>query len=187
MTNLNNALVFIIVTLFDFYIATVLLRVILQYVRAPFNNEIGQFVIKITNPGVIVLRKIIPSLRSLDLASLVFAYILAVLKIVLVNLLITRTYLPVNIFAISYFVLAFLALIEITLTIYFWAIIIRVIFSLLAQNPNMGYNAFYTMVYLITEPVLSLIRRFISPIGGFDLSPLIACLLIAVLRIIFNI
>ncbi len=188
MTNLSNAFLFLTNFLFDFYISLVLLRFILQLVRAPFNNDIGQFIIKLTNPGVLLFRKFVPGIRGIDFATVALAYLLAILKMLMVVVFSTRGFLPVYANFPAYLLLAFICLIELTLTIYFWGIILRVILSfMVSSSPSVYNNPFYTMVYLLTEPVLSFIRKFVPLIGGFDLSPMIALLMIAVLRIVFNV
>lgn len=75
-----NAMAFLLNTVFDLYIMVVLLRVWLQWSRADFYNPFSQFVIKATQPIVAPLRRIIPSIGSLDLATLLLAYVLSVVK-----------------------------------------------------------------------------------------------------------
>ena len=52
----------------------VMLRFLLQLVRADFYNPISQFIVKATNPVLIPLRRVIPGFGGLDIASLVLAY-----------------------------------------------------------------------------------------------------------------
>ena len=65
----TNAISYLVGTLLDLYITAVLLRLILQWVRADFYNPVCQFLVKITNPVIVPLRRVIPSIRSLDTAS----------------------------------------------------------------------------------------------------------------------
>ena len=73
---------FLISTLFDLYIMVVILRIWLQAARADFYNPFSQFIVKATQPVIAPLRRMIPSIGSLDLATVLFAYLLCVLKFV---------------------------------------------------------------------------------------------------------
>ena len=76
-----NAMQFLISTLFDLFLMVVLLRFWLQWAKADFYNPMSQFVVKATSFAVNPLRKIIPGLGGLDLASLLLAFIVAAAKI----------------------------------------------------------------------------------------------------------
>lgn len=78
-----NSMQFLVNTFFDLYIMIVILRIWLQAARADFYNPFSQFVVKATQPVVKPLRRIIPSIGSIDLATVLFAYVLCVLKFVL--------------------------------------------------------------------------------------------------------
>jgi len=70
MGALNEIFTYLIQTVLTLYMMAMLLRFVLQLVRADFYNPVSQFLVKITNPLVIPLRKIIPGLGGLDIASL---------------------------------------------------------------------------------------------------------------------
>ena len=76
MTGLASAAIYVIQTLGSLYLLVVLLRFILQLVRADFYNPLSQFVVRATKPLLNPLRKVIPGLGGLDLASLVLAVLL---------------------------------------------------------------------------------------------------------------
>ena len=78
---LQEALIFIIQTVFQLYLTVVLLRFLLQVARADFYNPISQFIVKATNPPLKPLRRIIPGFGGFDLASLVLALIVQLLAI----------------------------------------------------------------------------------------------------------
>ena len=69
-----QAVLFLIDTAFSLYLMVVILRLWLQLVRADFYNPFSQFVVKATNPLVLPLRRAIPSIGSLDTATLLLAY-----------------------------------------------------------------------------------------------------------------
>lgn len=180
--NITGALGFILHTLFSLYVTIILLRVIFQYIRAPFSNPICQFIITATNHGFKIFRKFIPGYRGVDFAGIVFALAIAMVYQILTSLLVFSS-LP-SIIGLSFG--SVFILISAFLSIYFWAIILSVIFSFIAAS-QYSYNPIYSLVYMISEPILRPIRRKLPPISGFDLSPLVAIMGITVLRILFSI
>ncbi|MGB5444009.1 MAG: YggT family protein, partial [Psychromonas sp.] len=90
-----NAVNFLVNTLFDLYLMVVLLRVWLQVARADFYNPFSQFVIKATQPVVAPLRRMIPSLGGWDLATIVFAFAVACLKIIALSLIVGSSMNPI--------------------------------------------------------------------------------------------
>lgn len=82
-------------------------------------------------------------------------------------------------FVVSHFLTALAKIIDMVLTLYMWVIIIRAIISWVNPDP---FNPIVRFLYQITEPVLYRIRRFLPPLGGIDLSPLIVILVIIFLQ-----
>ena len=72
----TNAISYLVETLIDLYIAAVLLRLLLQWARADFYNPVCQFLVKVTNPVIVPMRRVIPSIRRLDTASVVLMLVL---------------------------------------------------------------------------------------------------------------
>jgi len=173
---LTNPLVFLFQTLFDLYILVVLLRFFLQLVRADFYNPISQFVVKVTSPLLLPLRRVIPAVRGLDTASLVLAWGLKTLELVLVLWFTAGSFsllLPL--------LLAIPELVELTINIFFWAILIQAILSWV--NPG-TYNPASALLYSLTLPLLRPAQRVIPPIGGIDLSPMAVMLGLIVLKML---
>lgn len=71
-----NAISYLVGTLIDLYVAAVLLRLLLQWVRADFYNPVCQFLVKVTNPVLLPLRRFVPSIGRLDTASVILMYVL---------------------------------------------------------------------------------------------------------------
>ncbi len=161
---LLDPLVFLIQTLFGLYIAVVLIRFLLQWVRADFYNPFSQFIVRITTPVLRPLRKIIPGYGGLDTASLALAWILESLELALLALL-----LGYSVFPIGALLWAVPALLELAIDIFLFAILIRVILSWINPNP---YNPGVALLERLTDPLLRPAQRLIRPIGGVDLSPL---------------
>lgn len=159
-----NAVNFLVNTLFDLYIMVVILRVWLQLARADFYNPFSQFVVKATQPFVAPLRRFIPGLGGLDIATIIFAIIVASLKvlalIILSNAQINIPYILVG---------AVVTVIMSAFKIVFWVLILRAILSWISR----GYNPIEAVMIQLTEPLLAPVRRLIPPMGGLDLSMLV--------------
>jgi YggT family protein len=162
----SSAFSYLIGTIIDLYIGAVLLRLLLQWVKADFYNPLSQFLVKLTNPAIIPLRRVIPSLGRMDTASVVLMLVLEVSGIWLVSLL--------NATDIGWAQILTFAVLKLCMTVlmtYFFLIIISVIISWLGQGSR---HPFIPLVYQLTEPVLQPIRKVIPPIAGIDLSALFA-------------
>lgn len=160
-----QALQFLIDTLFNLYLMVVILRLWLQLARADFYNPFSQFVVKATNPLVLPLRKMIPSIGSLDTATLLIAYAVALTKILLLQgVLAGQMLLPQSLFW------AVLVLVKEVLSLMFWILVIRALLSWVSQ----GRSPIEYVMQQLTEPLLRPIRRIIPPMGGLDLSVFVA-------------
>jgi len=162
----TNALTYLIGTLIDLYVAAVLLRLLLQWVRADFYNPLSQFLIRLTNPALVPLRRLIPSIGRLDTASVVLMLLLEIVAVALVSKIASQ---DLNLQqVIAYSVIKLLMTLLMT---YFFLIIVSVVLSWLGRGVR---HPFVPLVYQLTEPVLRPIRKVIPPIAGIDLSPLFA-------------
>ncbi|MDB1124908.1 YggT family protein [Vibrio algarum] len=160
-----NSMNFLISTVFDLYIMVVLLRIWLQVARADFYNPFSQFIVKATQPIVGPLRRIIPSIGSLDLATLLFAYLLCVIKFVALILIANGTL----VFSIDFLIFGFLSLVKAAGGLLFWVLLLRAILSWVSQ----GRSPIEFVFHQLTDPMLAPIRRIIPAMGGFDLSVLV--------------
>ena len=174
MIGLNTAAVYILQTLGSLYLLIVLLRFILQLVRANFYNPLCQFIVRATQPLLKPLRKIIPGFGGLDLASLVLAILL---QFILIALTLLLTY---GIFAnpVQMLIWSMIGITALFLKVFFFALIISVILSWVAQG---SHNPGVELVNQICEPVLAPIRRILPSLGGLDLSPIFAFLALKLL------
>jgi YggT family protein len=172
----GNAGVFLIQTLFGLYLVAVMLRFLLQMTRADFYNPVSQFLVKVTNPPLIPLRRVIPGLIGIDMAAVVLLLVIQAVELVLVGL--------VQGFSLGIpglLVLTVAELLNLLLNIYFFTILIQVILSWV--NPG-GYNPAIALLYSLNEPILSRARRMIPPISGFDLSPIVVFIGIQLIKIL---
>lgn len=162
----DNPLIFLIETLFDLYIIVLMLRFILQQVRADFYNPISQFIVKATSPVLNPARRIIPGVGGIDVATITVVIGFIAVKIFIVALL--SGYSPT---LPALLITGIRDFITLTLNIFIFAIIIHAILSWINPDP---YNPVSGILFSITRPVLEPFRRIIKPIGGLDLSPLVA-------------
>jgi YggT family protein len=176
MSALNEILGYLVQTFLSLYLVAMLLRFLLQLVRADFYNPISQFLVKVTNPLVIPLRRVIPGLGGLDLASLLLAVLLQLAGIVLL-LLINGIGLP-GIFTLL--VWSLLGVLGLLVNIYFFALLGMIILSWVAAGSR--HPAIY-LLYQITEPVMAPFRKVLPAMGGLDFSPILVFILINIIQI----
>jgi YggT family protein len=167
MNGLNMAAVYVIQTLGSLYLLVVLLRFILQLVRADFYNPLSQFIVRATQPLVAPLRRVIPSVAGLDLASLVLAVLVQMLLMSVIVML--MGYALPN--PLQILVWSLVAVTALFLKVFFFALIISIILSWVAPRSS---NPAAMLVQQICEPVMAPIRRVIPAMGGLDLSPIFA-------------
>ena len=174
---MSDALIFIVRSLVELYIITFVLRLILQWVRADFRNPLSEFILKVTNPLVLPLRRFVPPVGMLDTATLLVAFALQlVLTFLLLNVACVGSPDPAQFVALSV-----LRLVHLFLRIYFFIIIAYVILSWISPG---NYNPAANLLSSMAEPVLAPLRRLIPPIGGLDLSPLFAILALQALTML---
>lgn len=165
--------------LIGLYITVILLRFFLQYFRADFYNPLSQFVVKATDPLIKPLRKLIPGFGGIDVSSLVLAYLMILLKIILIMLLAGQLSFNI-IFLLLYSVVE---LLQSILNLFMFLILIRIILSWISPG---GYNPVMAVIGQISEPVIAKFRRLLPPMSGFDFSPMLALILIFFLQSSLN-
>jgi YggT family protein len=171
--SLGNPVVFLIDTLFGLYVLVLLLRFILQAVRADFYNPLSQLVWQLTNRPIGLLQRVAPRWRNYDVATLLLALLLVALNIWIDVTLAGARIAPLTLLAWS-----LLKLVTFTLNLYFFSILIQVIMSWV--NPGMPSPA-SAVLWSINEPLLKPVRNLLPPVGGFDFSSLVVLIAIQVL------
>jgi YggT family protein len=166
-----TALIFIVDTLLSLALFVVLARLLLQWARADFRNPIAQAIVRLTNPLILPLRRVLPPIGKVDTASVVAVILVAIIKR---GILFALTGygtpgLEVWLQAIA------VELVQALLRTYFYAILLYALLSLIAPA---GYSPLQSVLASICEPVLRPFRRLIPPIAGIDLSQLWAVIAI---------
>ncbi len=172
----SSAAGFLIEAIFGLYMVAVMLRLLLQIVRADFYNPICQFLVKVTNPPLKPLRRIIPGIAGFDIASVVLLLLLQMLKLFLI---VTVAGASISIAALA--VISIGELVELALNVFWVSILIQVILSWVGPG---GHNPVSAILYYLNEPIMRPLRRILPPISGFDLSPILAFILIGLLKIL---
>jgi len=176
---LLNPVIFLVDTLFGLYILVVMLRLLLQIVRADFYNPFSQFLVKATNPPLKPLRRIIPGWGGIDIASLVLLFILQCIAIVLMALLQGGAIESISIAGL--FMASIAKLISLLLYVYFFSLIIIALLSWVSPG---GYNPVTALMSSITEPLLRPVRKIIPPAGMLDFSVFVTILGLVVARML---
>ena len=167
---MTQALYFIVKTLAQLYLLLYLLRFWLPWVRTDFRNPIAQAILRFTSPVIVPIRRFVPPIGRLDTATVLVLLVMQY-AIIYVLLMILGQQLPPTI-------VAQLTVIELgvySLNLFFFAILIRIILSWVAPQ---SYNPISAIAGSLAEPVLRPFRRLIPPIGGLDISPIFAVVLL---------
>lgn len=175
---LSNAGEYLITLVFSLYILAVMLRFLLQLVRADFYNPVSQFLIRITNPVLRYFRRWIPGYKGIDWPSIVLMLLLQAIELCLIALLKTRGFPQVP----GLIMLSAGHLLQMAVWIYIIVIIIQAIMSWV--NPG-AYSPVTVLIYQLTDPVVRPVRRLVPPAGGIDWSPFIVLILLNLLLILF--
>lgn len=167
------AMNFLVQIVFDLLMIVVILRLWMNLVRADYYNPVSQFVVRITQPAVGPLRRLLPMVKNLDLASVALLLLLAMAKILTLSAL--NGFPVVWLQALQ---IALLLALSQTLELMFWLLLIRALLSWFSR----GYNPMEALLQQLTEPLLAPVRRLLPPIGGLDLSVMVVLIGIVFLQ-----
>lgn len=168
---------FLISTLFSIYILLVMLRFLLAWVRADFYNPVSQAIVKMTNPPLVVLRRVIPPIGRIDTSAIL---LMLVLQVVELWLIVAIGGLSANVATLA--LIAAVKLIKLALYIFIASIFIQVIISWISPGT---YNPIAALTASLTDPLMRPLRRVIPPAGVIDFTPMIVLFaLFIVLRVL---
>ena len=176
MSPVSEAGYFLINTLFYLYITVVLVRFLLQLVRADFYNPISQFTVRATAPLLNPLRRFIPGYGGVDVAAVVL-----MLGLKLVELWLLASFGGVSPEPVQMLFLAVAGLLELAINLYIFTILVQVIMSWV--NPG-AYNDVTAIIHRLNEPLLGPARRLLPDMGGLDLSPLLVLVGLQLVKIL---
>jgi YggT family protein len=168
--------VFLVDTLFTFFVFLLLARFHFQWLRVPFHNPAGEFVLAATSWMVMPVRRIIPGLRGYDIPTLLLAWVLQV-----VSLFAQIAILGGEPRAVPVIAVAFVDLVRYSIYLLVFAVIVQAVLSWVRT-----YSPFSPVLEAMTRPFLRPFRRFIPPLGGFDLTPLALLIVLQVALIVLG-
>jgi YggT family protein len=167
---MTQALYFVLKTLTQLYLLLLILRFWLPMLRADFRNPVAQGVLRLTSPLVVPLRRFIPPIGRIDTSTVLVAFAIEYALILVLLLLTGRSAGIVQIGLTALIELAILSL-----NMFFFVVLIKIILSWVAPQ---NYNPVTAMLTTLSEPVLRPFRRVVPPIGGLDISPIFAIVLL---------
>ena len=176
-----NALHYIVETLTSLYLGVLILRLIMQMVRANFRNPFAEAILKLTNPLIMPLRRVLPPMGKVDTATVLAIILFAVFKVAILMLLMGGNILfaPVALIFIVVRTLVLAVLWLYVILIFFYGIA-----GFLMQG---GSSPIYEVLAYVCDPLLNRIRRIIpSIVAGLDLSFLWAIIALQALIILIG-
>ncbi|MGL1958870.1 MAG: YggT family protein [Colwellia sp.] len=172
-----EAITYLLNFAFDAFLMVLIMRVWLQWVKADFYNPFSQFIVKVSNPLVIPLRRVIPGLGGFDLATIILAFVIATLKFVALTALSGGS--------LELLIALYIGLIVLVKQAGFLLFFIMIIMALMSWVVQ-GYNPTMMVFHQLTEPFLRPIRAIIPNMGGLDLSMIVAFLAMNVINILLS-
>jgi YggT family protein len=164
---------FLVDTVVTFLVYLLLARFHFQWLRVPFRNPVGQFVVALTNWAVLPARRIMPGLAGLDLATLLLAWLFQALCLYLLDVIAGR---DPSVAAIA--AIAAVDLVRYSVYILVFAVILHVAITWI--NPDAPAEPLLDMM---TRPFLRPLRRHVPPVANVDLTPMVLIIILYVLLI----
>lgn len=176
---LGQVVGFLVDTAATFLVFLLLARFHFQWLRVPFRNPAGEFVLACSNWIVIPARRIVPALGGLDLATWLAAWL--VQGFALYVTLALRGWdagARIGTALAALTALALVDLLRFSSYILLFAVIVQAVMSWVSP-----YHPFSAVFDAMTRPFLRPLRRFVPLIARIDLSPLVLIVLVQVLLI----
>jgi YggT family protein len=178
---LISTIIFILNLVTGGVIALILLRGLMQYTRTNFLNSAAQVILKITNPVILPLRKVLPSMGRIDTASFISAFLIHVVFILVLALLQQQT---TNIFLIIIWSIA--GILATLLNIYSFMILCSMIASWVRLEHDIRFQSALHIINKISGPVLRIFQSKMFSLSNIDFSPIIPLLIIEIVLHFLN-
>lgn len=174
MTNINAALILLINTVFQLYLYVLMIRVIIVWERFDYFNPLTQLVVRLTDFIIKPLRKMIPNMGRYEIATILVIVALEIIKFILI------TYISVGaVNIIGILIVAAADMIKLLTTTFFYAIIAQVILTWVQP-----FSYVNRILYDFTAPIMRPLQRVIPTIGGIDITPIPALLLLEITNMV---
>lgn len=173
--SLTNAGLFLVNTLFDLYLFILCIRLLLAWVRADYFNPMTHFVIKLTEPVITPLRRIVANRGNLEMSTLSFILFLEIIKFLLISLFFDSMpdFTTLLLLAIS-------STLKLILSTFFYAILLQAILSWIQP----GYSPITQILAQLSSPILRPLQRLVPPVAGFDITAIPALIILQLLIIL---
>jgi YggT family protein len=172
-----EALVFLIRTVFELYLLAVALRFLFQLVRVDFYNPLAQFLVKITNPALKPIRRLVRGYKGIDWSSVILMIIIKSVQISVIAVLVSGRFPVIT----GLLIISIAEILKLIIYIFMVSVFIQVILSWVSPGT---YNPITLILYQLTEPIMRPARRVIQPVGGLDLSPLLVFIVLQLMIIL---
>jgi YggT family protein len=173
---LSQIAAFLVETVSGFFVFLLLARFHFQWLRVPFHNSVGEFVLALTRGIVMPVRRVLPGLRGLVLATLFVAWLLRALAIWAEIFIMGGEPRGAPILAV-----AAVDLVRFSVYILIFAVLLQAVLSWFHT-----YSPLNPVLDAIARPFLRPFRRMIRPVGGFDLTPLVLLVLLQIVVIVLD-
>lgn len=167
----GNVFTVLLNTLCSLYVLVLMARFALHCSQADYFNPVTQGIIRATDWIVAPLQRVLRPFKRFDSATLVAAILVKAVTIGVIYLIIFNGIPSIIGLLLGGAIGAFSALVK----LYFFALIIMIILSWVAPNAT---HPGALLVTELTEFIMAPLRRVIPPLGMFDLSPIVAFLII---------
>ena len=175
----TDAARFLVQTLFDLMACAFFMRFWMQWTRVPFRNAFAQFILRVTDFAVRPVRRVVPGLFGLDWASLLLFFVAELLMVLATHWIMGYPFALVGSGAIPGFLLLALAsALRLGLYMIIGFVLIQAVLSWV--NP---FSPLAPVFYAMAQPILAPFQKFIPPVGGVDLTPLVALIVVQLILI----
>lgn len=168
---LNQILAFLLETFLGLFVIILLLRFWLQALRAPARNPVSHFLYAATDWIVVPARRIIPGLFSIDLSTLVLAWLTKVAMLAALFALAGQ-----GVSLVSILLVAALEIVKLSLYILMFSVIAQAVLTWVAP-----YSPAMPLLNTLVRPFLTPFQRRIPTIGNVDISPIFLIVFIQIL------
>lgn len=174
-----NVSLFLVQTLFTGYSIILLIRILLPSFHGAYHNPLAQFILKMTGPLILPIRRFIRYHQKIDVAAILLLFIIELIYVYLYAWL--QSYYWLGFYDVL--IWTFGEILKNLTAILFWAMILELILNWL-KTPHQNFHDILILLTALTTPLLNPLRRFIPPIANIDLTPIIALILIKIAEIL---
>lgn len=168
---IRAALLFLVSTIFDLYLFVLVIRLILAWVESDYYNPVTQFIVKLTSFIVKPLRRYLPNYRNLELATVFLIIVIEIIKFLFISFL---SFGFPNLLGLL--IISIVDAVKLVIETFFYAILFQAILSWLQPGSSISRD-----LDRFTSPILHPLQRVIPPVGGFDVSPIPALIILQLL------